>query len=95
MDEKEYIEMGALLTELERFPFLRTAGSIVKNTPKADVVEVKHGKWTYNEDGEKVCSICGEPALYQNFGFAFARTYHLITSDYCPHCGSKMDGEKE
>ena len=55
MDEKEYIERGALLTELERFPHLeRSAGSVIRSAPAADVVEVvrckdcavPHNKWT-------------------------------------------------
>jgi hypothetical protein len=37
---KEYIDRGALLKELERFPHLKTAGSVVRSMPKADVVEV-------------------------------------------------------
>ncbi len=41
MDEKEYIERGALLTELERLPHLeRSAGSMIRSAPAADVVEV-------------------------------------------------------
>lgn len=37
---KEYIERGALLKELERFPHLQMAGGIVRSMPKEDVVEV-------------------------------------------------------
>lgn len=37
---KEYIDRGALLKELERFPHLQMAGSIVRSMPKEDVVEV-------------------------------------------------------
>ena len=37
---KEYIERGELLKELERFPHLKTAGSVVRSMPKEDVVEV-------------------------------------------------------
>ena len=36
----EYIDRGELLKELERFPHLGTAGSIVRSMPKEDVVEV-------------------------------------------------------
>jgi hypothetical protein len=37
---KEYIDRGALLKELERFPHLQMAGGIVRSMPKEDVVEV-------------------------------------------------------
>ena len=51
---KEYIERGELMKELERFPHLKTAESVVRSMPKADVVEVvrcgncavPHNKWT-------------------------------------------------
>ncbi len=36
----EYIDRGELLKELERFPHLGTAGSIVRGMKEADVVEV-------------------------------------------------------
>ncbi len=38
---KEYIDRAALLKELERFPHLeRSAGSVIRSAPAADVVEV-------------------------------------------------------
>lgn len=55
--------------------------------PTADVQEVKHGKWVY-EDYE--CSCCGESLSsimdsdsYFSIGFNGC--------DYCPYCGAKMD----
>ena len=44
----EYIDRGELLKELERFPHLKTAGSVVRSMPKADVAPVvrcKDCKW--------------------------------------------------
>lgn len=50
--------------------------------PAADVVEVVHGRWVpfHSEAAGDIqyCSAC-------EIGFA-AKT------DYCPHCGAKMDG---
>lgn len=58
---------------------------MIDTIPCADVVEVKHGKWSRLE-GEFVCSNC--------YNIASA------SSAYCPLCGTKMDvppnvGEKE
>jgi hypothetical protein len=76
---------------------------IPKDTPIADVAKVKHGVWLTQEyqDGkddegdewvEKTaeqgdyayCSLCLNDALL-NGGEAY------VLSDYCPHCGAKMD----
>lgn len=55
--------------------------------PTADVVEVKHGEWTYDEQNECfVCSECGLSALNNYRGLS-------VDSEYCPHCGAKMDGK--
>lgn len=61
----------------------------IEQTPIADVVEVKHGYWTYVYTGEELlgtdaefnelCSVCGETSV--------------IASEYCPYCGAKMDEE--
>ena len=37
---KEYIDRGALLKELERFPHLQMAGGIVRSMPKENVAPV-------------------------------------------------------
>ena len=67
----------------------------MKNIPTADVVEVKHGKWTYSraewgsndysKDVYYKCSICGKE--YEEFD--------IDEANYCPHCGAKMEGVKE
>ena len=57
---------------------------IPKDTPAADVAPVKHGHWI-NENFYTHCSACGKMAIYDKYGQEFE-------SDYCPHCGAKMDG---
>lgn len=59
----------------------------------ADVQPVKHGHWDYSEkeNGECAwyfCSECDLPAeqLYDN---------SPLLSEFCPHCGVRMDGDKE
>jgi rubrerythrin len=60
----------------------------------ADVVEVVHGEWVYKKEKDGYfCSVCDIEALIDpNFiGRDFAMEE---LSDYCPHCGAKMDGER-
>lgn len=53
---------------------------IAEKMPSAEVQEVKRGKWIFYSDlCEKKCAICGK----------FAREI----TDYCPHCGARMDGD--
>ena len=49
-----------------------------------DVAPVRHGCWI-NENFYTHCSACGKMAIYDKYGQEFE-------SDYCPHCGAKMDG---
>lgn len=53
----------------------------LKNIPLADAEPVKHGKWMIDEFGRS-CSACEE------YIDDDARL-----SEYCPHCGAKMDLE--
>ena len=59
--------------------------------PTADVAEVKHGYWY--KHNKKIhgdtcyhCSVCEEMALSD------CMIWEL--TDFCPHCGAKMDGER-
>lgn len=80
----EYIEREALLEKAKEL-----AGGVfgtpriivaIKNAPKADVVEVKHGEWTKSSPYNRFmnCSVCG-----------FGQDH--TTFKYCPLCGAKMD----
>lgn len=61
----------------------------IKNTPAADVEEVRHGRWEMKEDPYgffdtiPVCSACG------------CTTKYRVTSAHCPNCGAKMDEVEE
>lgn len=70
----EYIDRGELLKELERFPHLGTAGSIVRGMKKADVVEVVR------------CKDCKHLMFSDCYGEC-SRAYLGIVSpnDYCSH----------
>ena len=78
----------------EYFPDIETRCKSFKN--KADVVEVKHGKWQeidnlVIEHGLPTvkgktwrCSICGEAR----------KTRTAPDMNFCPNCGAKMDLEE-
>lgn len=60
-----------------------TAFNILLERFAADVQEVRHGRWLYDEYGWE-CSECGYP-----------RARSQGKSAYCPNCGSRMDLEEE
>ena len=63
---------------------------IAEKIPTADVAEVEHGEWKRCEDYEIYwyeCSNCGGEPLRNPMSNAD------FLSDYCPHCGAKMDGK--
>ena len=58
--------------------------------PLPDAVEVRRGKWVQNVlfIGTHTCSVCEKDPIHYD-----GRTgYVEILSDFCPHCGAKMDG---
>lgn len=60
------------------------------NDKRKDAEPVKHGHWTDNGHigKRRWCSVCGGIAFeqYDDYGLA-----EVTESDYCPHCGAKMD----
>lgn len=95
---KEYIERGALLKSIRkqchecdaRFEDricqscrVRDDIGTIKETPAADVVEVKHGRWeeirnNYGELEGWIHMDCGREVKAKE--------------NYCPNCGARMDG---
>ena len=58
-------------------------------TPTADVQEVRHGRWISNDlGGYKWAYYCSECGWVDGYPFNDRHKY-------CPHCGAKMDGERE
>lgn len=60
---------------------------VLKRLPAVDAVPVVHARWTTERtcihDGEWYCSACEyEPIVF-------------MESNYCPHCGAKMDGDPQ
>jgi hypothetical protein len=56
----------------------------IESLPKADVQEVKRGKWDV-KDLTPYCSICHRPSEYECDGVHSKPLF-------CPNCGAKMDG---
>ena len=64
---------------------LHEAIELVNDIPAADVAPMVHGRW---EGQFPHCSVCGEEAIFHDNGTLHG-SYFL--TDYCPHCGAKMD----
>lgn len=93
----EYIDRGKILEliscEMEKqkreYAFsdgvhcgLERALGIVEDCPTADVAQVAHGWWIFNDDWwDFRCSLCG------------SHVGNIKKLNYCPNCGAKMDKE--
>ena len=89
----EYIKQEDLL-ELYRMddPVLNENGHVplpvirqnIMDIPAADVAPVRHGQWETNSDrpDSLICSVC-------KCGFDM---WKHDPHNFCPNCGSKMDG---
>lgn len=114
MAEKEYIERRAFAERLRNFSEWCRDGRKqgvdfvldcpLPNMPAADVVEVVHGEWVWDDNaidwglGAWVCSRCrtknenigaGKPGYDHSVG---RNPYAWAGSKYCPQCGVKMGG---
>ena len=76
------------LTDSERAT-LEDINAEIGETPTADVVEVRHGRWRDIGKDACQCSECDRLHLGNNA----EQTAKLCK--YCPNCGARMDGEKE
>ena len=80
----EYIDRNALIDNLQKFApdcYNAAVNNVIVGMPKADVAPVVHGHWEKADGfGYYKCSNCRtvDDKYYQ--------------PDYCPNCGSKMDG---
>lgn len=100
----EYIDRAAALMKLMQDGCSAKNLQSILDMPAADVVPVVHGLWmpVYESEmtgwnpavagrdpiGGYICSACKEEAVYDcNDKF--------VLSNFCPHCGARMDGDKE
>lgn len=91
--------LGKALNEFEglNVPISEVAikiGHAIKNTPPADVVEVKHGMWknvvVYNDTCIATCSNCRRQIVERECN----ATAFKLENEFCRKCGAKMDGGK-
>ena len=74
----------------------RKAIQILDNIPAVDMIPAKHGKWVLNKHGELVCSECQAVARIIQVSNLIDLNYaDYDNSNFCPHCGAKMDAQGE
>ena len=56
----------------------------VNNVSAADVAPVVHGRWVYH-NFDTICSECRKSAIFNEWE-------QQAETEFCPHCGAKMDG---
>lgn len=61
---------------------------IIRKLSSADVAPVVHSRWIKTADGAE-CENCGREAVYQIVDD------HWEYEPWCPHCGAKMDAQRE
>ena len=63
------------------------AADCIRYMDAADVAPVRHGRWIWHsKERGYLCSECGSGCLLN-----YESDWHK--SDWCPHCGAKMDLE--
>lgn len=100
----EYISREAVINITAETGAWETQNRI-RELPSADVQPVKRGRWQTimmseatgwdlsltggrDEVCEHICSCCHKCPVYDEEGEPWF-------SDYCPHCGARMDGDTE
>lgn len=87
------------------------ANRIIDEIPTEDVEIVRHAEWIEDgyDDFPCVCSYCGEEAPHESFfdpvfeydyeenlqPRGYEENIEYIKTQYCPHCGAKMDGGRK
>ena len=65
-----------------------TFKSDINRVPTADVVEVKHGEWI------EITKDIGKGRTLTHYKCSLCGVHINDKSNYCYHCGAKMDGGK-
>ena len=71
----------------------------IKKAPAIDAEPVRHGRWVKDKERNTYCSVCDcyIPAVHcrQDYQDDFSEWDEEIDeTDYCPHCGAKMDAKE-
>lgn len=85
--DKDYADGATLL-------YQDSAIERIKDLPTADVAPVRHGRWV-----KESIVLTTFPPMLQWHCSECGRIMHWFTSEvltnYCPHCGAKMDGGED
>lgn len=107
MADKTYVLLDDVIAHIascersDMLPVECSAITLIKNIPAADVVEVRHGHWEFEDDEnmswctKAICTSCKQVVadnvdLTQTWG----KRLFLHDNLYCPRCGAKMEGGK-
>lgn len=89
-----YIDEDALKDDLvhNRCFYPAIVDSAIRNTPTADVVEVRHGEWIDKPTGaySRMQSWCSACEKHSGIGGIESNRH----KPYCPNCGAKMNTER-
>lgn len=87
-----YIDADEFVKRVIQYPrqSTKTIGLALADTPTADVMEVKHGKWVGNSR-HQACSVCHTTyCIPDGQDGVLDMTFY----NFCPNCGAKMDGKE-
>jgi len=94
-NEKRLIDANALIAEYDRVHIGEPgkARKLMEDAPTVDAVEVVHGRWINEGDGDWRCSVCRRLYTFDDYGDIDPK--EDCGCNYCPNCGAKMDGGKD
>ena len=75
-----YIDADIAIEKMKIWHTQERLIACVKNTPTANVQEVRHAKFELIDNGKGICSNCHRLDSIDNL------------AKYCRYCGAKMDG---
>ncbi len=101
---KKYVDVEMLIGELDAacMPIFEkgisgdlgdknSIADIINAQPAADVQKVRHGKWV--KSTEHIILASGDEKDWTNFYCSECDSPFSNPSNYCPHCGARMDGD--
>ena len=89
----DYIDREKIFSIWRSMPAPASVTSLaaaISQTPAADVVEVRHGRWLTTDayPHHLYCSVC-----YKTYAKNAKWVNELdLPTNYCPNCGAKMEG---
>ena len=89
----------AIIMGEQRYVATWRISDLIAEAPTVDAVEVVHGRWEDMYDGKYAnpryrCSVCKEKTIYLFNRNSLGNWEEVqAKTNYCPHCGAKMDGD--